>query len=69
MELILTVKTEDYEMHKQIIQSLGGEILSTKLEQIGFCDNSNLITFCKVPKKSQKLFKKYLTNLKMYAII
>lgn len=59
MKLVLTVKTEDYEMHKQIIQSLGGEIIATKLEQIGFCDNSNLVTFCKVPKKN---FKNFLKN-------
>lgn len=58
MEIILTVKAENYEMHKQIIQSLGGEILATKLEQIGFCDNSNLVTFCKVPKKNLKNFLK-----------
>ena len=58
MELILTVKTKDYEIHKQVIQSLGGEILATKLEQIGFCVNSNLITICKVTKKNLKNFLK-----------
>lgn len=59
MKLVLTVKTEDYENHKMFIQSLGGEIVATKVEQMGFCDNSNLITFCKVPKKN---LKKMLKN-------
>ena len=55
MKLVLTVKAEDYKIHKEFIQSLGGEIVATKVEQMGFCDNSNLITFCKVPKKILKI--------------
>ena len=58
MKIVLTVNSKDYERHKLLIQSLGGEIIATKLEQMGFCENPNLITYCKVPKKNLKNFLK-----------
>ncbi len=59
MKITFVVETKEYENHKKIINSIGGEIISTKLEQLGFCENANLICECKVPKKN---FKKLIKN-------
>lgn len=59
MKLTCVVSSKDFENHKTIINAIGGEIISTKLEKLGFNEESNFIVYAKVPKKN---FKKLLKN-------